>query len=44
MTAAGAEADSNAIYDVAEDYGWTKAELSVLYLFILPPGDSMRPP
>ena len=30
MKVAGAEADSNAIIDLAEDEGWTKAELSVL--------------
>ena len=27
----GAEADSNAIIDLAEDEGWTKADLLVLY-------------
>ncbi len=31
---AGAEAESNAIIDLAEDEGWTKAELFVLNLFL----------
>jgi hypothetical protein len=32
---AGAEADSNAIIDLAEDEGWTKADLLVLYRLFL---------
>jgi hypothetical protein len=35
MRAAGAEAEGSAIDDVAEDYGWTKAELSVPLLILL---------
>jgi hypothetical protein len=31
MKVAGAEADSSAIIDLAEDEDWTKAELSVFY-------------
>jgi hypothetical protein len=31
MKVAGAEADSNAIIDLAEDEGWTKTELLVPY-------------
>ena len=30
MTAGGAEAEGSAIIDLAEDYGWTKAELCAL--------------
>jgi len=44
MKVAGAEADSNAIIDLAEDEGWTKAELLVLYRLLWLSGCSMLSP
>jgi hypothetical protein len=43
MKAGGAEAEGNAMVDLAEDYGWTKAELYALFL-ILSSGYSISPP
>lgn len=34
MKAGGAEAEGNAMVDLAEDYGWTKAELCALLLIL----------
>jgi hypothetical protein len=39
MKMAGAEADSSAILDLAEDEGWTKAELCVFCYSSDPRGD-----
>jgi hypothetical protein len=35
MTAAGAEAEGNAIIDLAEDYGWTKVELCARFFYLI---------
>jgi len=43
MKAAGAEAEGSAIEDVAEDYGWTKAELCVSYSSFLSSAEPIMP-